>query len=102
LILDKIKKLTQEHFYILKPHPHRKDIFHINLLANGYLETSFMIANLLKVCVMALEADYGPNHLIKEPENNISEVLGYALQMIPYEEMDFLDKVKELLAVKEP
>lgn len=101
-ILDKIKKLTQEHFYILKPHPHRKDVFHLNLLTNGYLDTSFMIANLLKVCIMALEADYSPNPLIKEPENDVSEVLGYVLQMIPFEEMELLDKVKELLAGNDP
>lgn len=101
LILDKLKKLTQEHFYILKPHPHRKGVFHINLLTNGYLDTSFMVANLLKVCLMALEADYSPNHLIKEPEINISEVLGYVLQMIPFEEMEFLDKINELLANNE-
>lgn len=101
LILDKIKKLTQEHFYILKPHPHRKDVFHINLLTNGYLDTSFMIANLVKVCIMALEADYGPDHLIKEPKKDISEVLGFVLQMIPFEEMELLDKINELLEVNE-
>lgn len=101
LILDKIKKLTEEHFDTLKPHPHRKDIFHINLITEGYLETSFIIANLIKVCIMALEADYIPNRLVHEPEHNISQVLGYILNMMPYEEMEFLDKVKDLLAGKE-
>jgi len=98
LILDKIKKLSEEHYYTLKPNPHRKDVYNINLLTDGYLETSFMIANLLKVCIMALEADYVPNHVIQQPEHNVREVLGYILCMMPYEEMEFLDKVRDLLA----
>lgn len=101
LILDKIKKLTEEHSNTLKPHPHRKDIFHINLITDGYLETSIMIANLIKVCIMALEAGYIPNRLVKEPEHNIREVLGYILYMMPYEKMELLDKVKDLLKGKE-
>jgi len=98
LILDKIKKLSEEHYYTLKPNPHRKDVYNINLLTDGYLETSFMIANLLKVCILALEADYVPNHVIQQPEHNVREVLGYILCMMPYEEMEFLDKVRDLLA----
>lgn len=98
LILDKIKKLCEEHYYTLKPNSHRKDVYNINLLTDGYLETSFMMANLLKVCILALEADYIPNHLVQQPEHNVSEVLGYILCMMPYEEMEFLDKVRDLLA----
>lgn len=98
LILDKLKKLSEEHYYTLKPNAHKKGVFNINLLTDGYLETSFMISNLLKVCIMALEADYVPNRLVQEPEHNIREVLGYILYMMPYEEMEFLDKVKDLLA----
>lgn len=98
LILDKIKKLCEEHYYTLKPNSHRKDVYNINLLTDGYLETSFMMANLLKVCILALDADYIPNRLVQQPEHNVSEVLGYILCMMPYEEMEFLDKVRDLLA----
>jgi len=98
LILDKIKKLSEEHYYTLKPNPHSKDVYNINLSTDGYLETSFMMANLLKVCIMALEADYIPNNVIQQLEHNVREVLGYILCMMPYEEMEFLDKVRDLLA----
>lgn len=97
LILDEIKKLSQKHFHTLKPNPSREDIFCIPLSTDGYLETSFMMANLIKVCIMALEADYAPNRIVQEPEYNVKEVLGYILYMMPYEEMEFLDKMRDLL-----
>lgn len=97
LILDNIKKLYEKHYYTLKPNSHRNDVYNINLLTDGYLETSFMITNLLKVCILALESDYISNRLVQQPEHSVSEVLGYILCMMPYEEMEFLDKVRDLL-----
>ncbi|HCO85342.1 MAG TPA: hypothetical protein DIT95_17685 [Arenibacter sp.] len=95
--LNKIKALTKKHFYTLKRCPSIKELYSVNLITEGYLETSFMISNLLKVCITALEADYIPNRVVPEPEQNIREVLGYVLNLIPYEEMEFLDKIRQLL-----
>ena len=57
-----------------------------------------MISSLLKVCITALDAERTPNSVVPEPEQNIREVLGYILNMIPYEEMEFLDKIRNLLS----
>ena len=95
--LGKIKDLAKEHFYTLKRYPSKKELYTVNLLTDNYLETSFMISSLLKVCITALDAERSPNRVVPEPEQNIKEVLGYVLHMIPYEEMEFLDKVRNLL-----
>lgn len=90
-ILSGIKNLADVHFDTLKRFPSNKELYYIALKTDGYLETSFMIANLLKVCITALDSDYN------ESEYTIREVLGYILDLIPYEEMEFLDKTRDLL-----
>ena len=96
-ILDKISELAKEHFHTLKRYPSKKELYTINLITDGYLETSFMISSLLKVCITALDAERTPNSVVPEPEQNIREVLGYILNMIPYEELEFLDKIRHIL-----
>ena len=96
-ILNKIGELAKEHYHTLKRYPSKKELYTVNLITDGYLETSFMISSLLKVCITALDAERTPNSVVPEPEQNIREVLGYILNMIPYEEMEFLDKIRNLL-----
>ena len=96
--LDKIKSLAKEHFSTLKRYPTRKELYGVNLITDGYLGASFMVSNLIKVCIMALEVDFTPTRAVPEPEHNVREVLGYILDLIPYEEMEFLDKIRDLLS----
>ncbi|MBU2900639.1 HEPN domain-containing protein [Maribacter dokdonensis] len=96
-IIAKIKELKEQHYETLKPYIPEKGLFQVSLVTESYLETSFMISNLLKVCIMALEIEHLPNLTIQSPEHNVKEVLGYILDMIPHEEMEFLDKVGKLL-----
>ncbi|MDL5511210.1 hypothetical protein QSE00_05250 [Arenibacter sp. M-2] len=96
-ILYKISELAKEHFHTLKRYPSKKELYTVNLITDGYLETSFMISSLLKVCITALDAERTPNNVVQEPDQNIQEVLGYVLNMIPYEEMELLDKIWNLL-----
>ena len=97
-ILDALKDLKVQHYDTLKPYIPEKGLFQLSLVTEGYLETSFMISNLLKVCIMALEMEHLPNRIVPSPEHNVKEVLGYVLDMLPHEEMEFLDKVGKLLS----
>ena len=99
-ILNIISELAKEHFHTLKRYPSKKELYTVNLITEGYLETSFMISSLLKVCITALDAERTPNRVVPEPDQNIKEVLGYVLNMIPYEEMEFLDKIRHALPDK--
>ncbi len=59
----------------------------------------FLIADIVKVCILALEGDTSCNR-IPEPTTNISGVLGIILDLVPYEEADLLDHIRE--AVLQP
>ena len=81
----------------MSPYPFKEGHYTIGLVTEGYLETSFMISNLLKVCIIAMEADCCSTRSIPEPEHNIKEVLGYVLDMIPHNEMELLDVMRDLI-----
>lgn len=91
-----IKSLSEKDFSALKPYPFKKGLYTTGIVTEGYLDISFMISNLLKVCIIAMEAEYCSTHSIPEPEHNIREVLGYVLDMIPHNEMELLDTLRYL------
>ncbi|WP_445735307.1 HEPN domain-containing protein [Mariniflexile sp.] len=96
-LLSFIKSLSKKDFSFLTPYPFKKGHYTIGIVTEGYLETSFMISNMLKVCIIAMEADYCSTRSIPEPEHNIREVLRYVLDMIPHEEMELLDVIRDLV-----
>ncbi|CAH8294184.1 HEPN domain-containing protein [Mariniflexile fucanivorans] len=95
-LLKFIKSLSKKDFSSLTPYSFKKGHYTIGLVTEGYLETSFMISNLLKVCIIAMEADHCSTRSIPEPEHNIREVLGYVLDMLPHNEMELLDVIRDL------
>lgn len=95
-LLNFITSLSEKDFSTLKPYPFKKGLYNIGMVTEGSLETSFMISNLLKVCILAMEAEDCSTRSIPEPEHNIKEVLGYILDMIPHDEMELLDTLRYL------
>ena len=95
---NELKELEKMHFHALKPYLPEKGLYGIQLITEGYEETSFMMSNLIKVCIVALENEYIPTRAVARPHHNVSEVLGYILDLIPHEEMEFLDTVRKLLS----
>tara|TARA_R110002153_G_scaffold139451_7_gene290049 strand:- start:32 stop:502 length:471 start_codon:yes stop_codon:yes gene_type:complete len=91
-----IKSLSVKDFSALKPYPFKKGLYSTGIVTEGYLDISFTISNLLKVCIMAMEAGNCSTRSIPEPAHNIREVLGYVLDLIPHNEMELLDTLRYL------
>ena len=97
-LIDQLKELEKMYFHALKPYIPEKGLYSIELITEGYCETSFMISDLIKVCIVALENENLSTRSIPQPHSNISGVLGYILDLIPHDEMEFLDKARKLLS----
>lgn len=93
----RLADMARNHFKLLKPYSDRKGIYKVELPTKGYLDTAFMISNLLKVCILALYVDEYPNRSIPQPGHNVQEVLKYILELIPLEEMELLDEIRKMM-----
>jgi hypothetical protein len=90
-----LKKLTESArlgFSMLKPHSHNNNKLEASIGIDGYQELMFLITDLIKVSLLALEAeDPSQSDEIRNPNSNIAGVLALVLQLIPYEELQMLD-----------
>ena len=71
--------------------------YSLKLINGGYQETMLMITNLIKVCMMAIEYPHGTSKWLQEPDIVIADTMGHILDLMPYDEMEFLDEVRQLL-----
>ncbi|MDC6366704.1 MULTISPECIES: hypothetical protein [Flavobacteriaceae] len=79
----------------------KRDFSATHLKFKGYRDLLFKLESLINVCILALDNPNLGNHGdIVEPDVNILSVLEMAAQLIPHEEAEFLDKVKEQILDK--
>jgi hypothetical protein len=91
---DNLRQLAEKHFVLLESQNPKKKRDTIQLNLSGYSDVMYLIADITKVCMLALEGETSSNR-IPEPMVNISGVLGIVLDLIPYEEAELLDKMRE-------
>lgn len=94
--LQELQELAGKGFKTLRPAMHKKGLYNVEIDVEGYLDLLFTVANLIKVSVMALDTDGSFSNHISDPPTNITNMLEIALQLLPYDEAEFLDKSREL------
>lgn len=93
----RLQGMARNHFRLLKPYENRKGLYKIEIATKGYLDTTFMISNLLKVCILAMYAEENLDRSIPQPTHNVQEVLKHILELIPVDEMELLDELRGLM-----
>lgn len=93
---ENLRLLAEKHFVLLEPENISKKRDTVSLRLSGYGGVANLIADLVKVCILALGDGnpYSPAH-IPQPESNVSGVLSIILDLLPYEEFDLLDTIRE-------
>ena len=91
-----LRHLAEKHFVLLESHNRKKQPDTLQLNLSGYSDVMYLITDIVKVCMIALEyeSDFAR---IPEPATNISGVLGIILDLVPYEEADLLDAIREMV-----
>jgi len=101
-MFNRLKRVGEDHLRKLTPHPHLRNHQQICFPVQNHLHLMFLIEDLIKVSVMALNGiERGGDRPLKEPERSISEVLKHALDLLPLEEAEFIDKITEILNQQE-
>ena len=93
-LTPQLRELAETYFVTLQPSPHAKDRDTLQLNLSGYSDVMYLIGDIVKTCLLALEGETS-FRTIPEPMMNISGVLGIVLDLIPYEEADLLDKIRQ-------
>ncbi|WP_421824700.1 HEPN domain-containing protein [Flagellimonas oceanensis] len=97
-LLNRLRELEWKYCGTLEPSQQREGHYSLKLINGGYQETMLMITNLIKVCMMAIEYPHGPSKWLQEPDIVIADTMGHILDLMPYDEMEFLDEVRQLLS----
>lgn len=91
-----LRELATKHFALLESQNPKKGLDTLQLNLSGYSDVMFLMADIVKVCMLALEGETSSSR-IPEPATNISGVLGIILDLIPYEEAELLDTIRQQL-----
>jgi hypothetical protein len=91
-----LRQMAEKHFVLLesKNRAKKRDAVALNL--SGYTDVMFLIADIVKVSLLALEFETSSTR-IPEPNANISGVLSIILDLLPYEEAELLDRIREAI-----
>lgn len=94
-ILKKLNELKNIHIQLIDD---SQDINCTGGLATNYTELINRIADLLKTSQKALEGIHAvPETNSLEIEYNVADVIGIAIKLLPFSEMQFIDKAVILL-----
>ena len=98
-LINKFQEFKQDHMLHLTPDTSRKGkCYKGTYRVDSNLDLMFLIMNLIKVCIVALEENEQLCDLeVPNPKYNVMEVLRFVIQLIPSEELALVDKLSELL-----
>ncbi|WOD44173.1 hypothetical protein [Hwangdonia lutea] len=98
--LQELNKIAQEHFRLLTPTSRIRGGYYLNYVyVHNYEELGYTLESILNICIMALDG-YDPNcekRDIREAHKQFADVLEFTKNLIPHEELEFLDKSKKVL-----
>ena len=99
--IQKFKEVQQrakQHLTTLESKSNTPGDYFVPLPVEGYQDLQNKLYSLIKVSLLALEADDKERaEILEDPINSVCAVLEMALHLIPYEEAEFLDDMRSVV-----
>ena len=96
--LENIRKLSVRYFKTLKPVTHKTDMYAAEIRVLNYCELACVISNILKLCILSLDQEAPEiSETVNNPSINVGIVLEIVAQLLPLEEIEFLDEINQML-----
>jgi hypothetical protein len=92
--LGNLQTLTAEYLNTLKPVQDEKDIYNVKIKVGSYYELGSIITNMIKSSILALDQNEAKDSNYESI--NVVLLLETVLQLFPMDELELLDKIKEL------
>ncbi len=98
-LLDTIRQLSKENFEMMRPANRRtKKGYYLNhVYIHSHFSLFYTLKSTLNVCILALDEQCDMTLDIKNIKEDVKTVLEFAKNLIPLEEGNFLDKMRELM-----
>ncbi|WP_318343382.1 hypothetical protein [Flagellimonas baculiformis] len=98
-LLDTIRQLSKENFEMMRPANRRtKKGYYLNhVYVHSHFSLFYTLRSTLNVCVLALDEQCDMTLDIKNIKEDVKTVLEFAKNLIPLEEGNYLDEMRELM-----
>ena len=98
-LLDTIRQLSRENFEMMRPANRRtKKGYYLNhVYIHSHFSLFYTLRSTLNVCVLALDGQCDMTLDIKNIKEDVKTVLEFAKNLIPFEEGNYLDEMRELM-----
>jgi hypothetical protein len=95
---EQIRELVNRYFKTLKSIDDKTEFDIAQIRMEGYSELSYTIFNMLKLCILALDQEAPRiSRTVKNPSVDVGVVLKIVAQLLPMDEIEFLDEIKDLV-----
>ncbi|TXJ99053.1 hypothetical protein [Flagellimonas pelagia] len=98
-LLDTIRQLSKENFAMMRPANRRtKKGYYLNhVYVHSHFSLFYTLRSTLNVCILALDDQCDMTLDIKNIKEDVKTVLEFAKNLVPLEEGNFLDEMRELM-----
>jgi len=95
-LTESFRNLAKGNLVLLEPENNKEKQDTARLTVSGYVDVMYLITDIVKTCIVALEQEPGSGSP-HGANKSISHLLSIILDLIPYEEADLLDVIREAL-----
>ncbi|TRX30893.1 hypothetical protein FNW52_19460 [Flavobacterium sp. ZT3R18] len=98
--LEDIRESSVRYFKTLKPVTNKTDMYTAEIRVSDYCELAYVISNMLKLCILALDQEAPEiSNTVKNTSINVGVVLEIVAQLLPLDEIEFLDEMHQMLII---
>lgn len=94
--LDNLRKLTSRYLNTLKPSNDKTGSYTAQIKFQSHFELGCVIADMLKLCILALDNDAHKISDTNKNSINVSLILETVLEMFPMDEFELLSYISEI------
>lgn len=100
--LEEIYRLSKENLKLLTPIGGIQEGYYLNYVrVYDYVQLFDTLKSMLNVCILALDEQQDYTNNILNKESDVKKVLEFSKNLIPLEEGNYLDRMRELILSKE-
>jgi hypothetical protein len=95
---EDFRQLITRYFTTIKPTNDKTDSHTAEIKVSNYCELSYVISNMLKLCILALDHEaLGISKTAKDSSIDIALILKVVTQLLPMDEIEFLDEINKMV-----